>query len=239
MLPHDRAGHPRLREAVANRVRLVRGGVQVVPFPCMAGSTAALPSAKLAICCPADFAFTGEPWSADALAELVGWSRKHAGWLVEDDRDLDLYETGPHEAVLARGASAERTIYLGSFERSVFPEVGCGFIVAPHELVQSFSAAAQQQAYNSPLQMQRTLFDFITQGYIGASRQPASQSPWGAAQGGAGGLAQGRFHGRSLVPGRGFLPGGELSKRERTGAAGTRSRRKSRRGARACASRQA
>ena len=84
MLPHDRAGHPRLREAVANRVRLVRGGVQVVPFPCMAGSTAALPSAKLAICCPADFAFTGEPWSADALAELVGWSRKHAGWLVED-----------------------------------------------------------------------------------------------------------------------------------------------------------
>lgn len=167
MLPHDRAGHPRLREAVANRVRLVRGGVQVVPFPCMAGSTAALPSAKLAICCPADFAFTGEPWSADALAELVGWSRKHAGWLVEDDRDLDLYETGPHEAVLARGASAERTIYLGLFERSVFPEVGCGFIVAPHELVQSFSAAAQQQAYNSPLQMQRTLFDFITQGYIG------------------------------------------------------------------------
>lgn len=44
--------------------------------------------------------------------------------------------------------------------------MGCGFIVAP-ELVQSFSAAARQQAYNSPLQMQRTLFDFITQGYIG------------------------------------------------------------------------
>ena len=217
MLPHDRAGHPRLREAVANRVRLVRGiscdasqvfvtagaggamlligralalargrlvadapqlptevrhaldllGVRVVPFPSTVGSTSALPSAKLAICYAADFAFTGEPWSGEALDALVGWSRKHASWLVEDDRDLDLYEAGPHEAVLARGASAERTIYLGSFERSVFPQVGCGFIVVPHGLAQSFAAAAQQQAYNSPLQVQRTLSDFITQGYIG------------------------------------------------------------------------
>lgn len=216
MVPHDPAGHPRLREAIANRVRLVRGlscdaeqvfvtagsagalmliglaqghrrevladeralwsgarrglevlGRRILPLSFENQSICTPPPAGLAVCCAGDFAFSGEPWDDGTRDKLAEWAREHDAWLVEDDRDMDLYLDGPQHAVLPRSRAGDRSIYLGSFERSLFPEVGCSFVVVPHQMVDRFAEASVAQPLRVPFPLQRTLCDFIIQGYIG------------------------------------------------------------------------
>ncbi|MDO8276658.1 MAG: hypothetical protein Q7T63_00875, partial [Burkholderiaceae bacterium] len=53
------------------------------------------------------------------------------------------------------------------FERSVFPAVGCAFVVVPQSLAGQFTIAAERSPLFAPMQTQRVLSDFITQGHIG------------------------------------------------------------------------
>jgi GntR family transcriptional regulator/MocR family aminotransferase len=217
MLPHDPAGHQRLREAIANRVRLVRGmaceagqvfvaqDVGSAMLLVLAASSArggaaiadaqtvprqvrgALETMGLALQAPDFDALDGDGWPAAAFAilnaedlaaarrtftreaaqMLARWARRHSAWLVDDDRDLDLFEHGAQPALLGHGPCADLAIYLGSFERSVFPAAGCAFVVVPQALVARFANAAESVPGQPSLQVQRVMSDFITQGYIG------------------------------------------------------------------------
>ncbi|MEJ8840011.1 aminotransferase-like domain-containing protein [Ramlibacter sp. AN1133] len=246
LVARDPAGHPRLREAIANRVRLVRGmacdagqvfvtagvagAVLLVANACGAQckktlahrETLSLPlrhafeALGISIEAPDFSALEGNRWPAAALAvvnaedlemrarprhaavtrSLVQWARSHSAWMLEEDRDLDLFHEGLHPALLAGSAAPEVSIYLGSFERSVFPAVGCAFVVVPHALVEQFAAASEQSPWTAPLQTQRVLSDFITQGYIGRHANRLRRTHQERRQFAIGMLRKGRATGR-------------------------------------------
>ncbi|MGE0798844.1 MAG: PLP-dependent aminotransferase family protein [Lautropia sp.] len=205
LLAHEPAGIQRLREAIANRVRLVRG------MPCDAaqvfvtnGAGGAMLLAARALGASSDDVAGEEALMAPALGRALrllgirpnpadgagsaiaihsslqfaldgvaiddGLRQRLAArraWLIEEDLDDDLFEPGPHEAILARGPTQQRTVYLGSFERAIFPAVGCAFVVAPSSLASRFAEAASAMPWQVPLGLQKVVCDFITQGYIG------------------------------------------------------------------------
>jgi GntR family transcriptional regulator/MocR family aminotransferase len=217
MLARDPAGHQRLREAIANRVRLlrgmaceagqvfisqdrgsamllvlaassargkaaivdgqalsrpVRGALMTMGLAMQAPDFDALdrdgwPAAAVAILNAEDLAAARRTLTRESAQRLAGWARRHSAWLVDDDRDLDLFEHGAQPALLGHGPCADLAIYLGSFERSVFPAAGCAFVVVPQAMVARFAEAAASVPGQAPLQVQRVMSDFITQGYIG------------------------------------------------------------------------
>jgi GntR family transcriptional regulator/MocR family aminotransferase len=214
MYPHDPAGLRRLREAIANRLRLVRGMIcdadqvfvthdpgsamllVLAASPTRSGEALgnpdtlagpvrgalrtmgftlraadidgdAWPSANLAVLNSEDLAATGSTLSREAAERLATWARRYSAWLVDEDRDLDLFDHGAQPALLARGPCAEVAVYLGSFERGVFPAAGCAFVAVPQALRGRFVEAAATAPVQAPAQVQRVMTDFITQGYIG------------------------------------------------------------------------
>ena len=48
----------------------------------------------MALCCPGDPGFRGRPLDAGEAGALIAWAQKHDAWLVEEDRDLDLFGEG-------------------------------------------------------------------------------------------------------------------------------------------------
>ena len=217
LVVRDPMGHPRLREAIANRLRLVRGMtcdvgqvfitagasgavlLAATALGAQSGSTIAAlatpagpvcralgalgmrieppdlaslianrwPAAAMAVLNAEDLEMRGRPFDVELGQALAQWARQNSAWLIEEDGDLDLFHEGPQRSMLARGLTSQVSFYLGSFERSLFPAIDCGFLVVPQVLIDRFTAAAEQSPWYAPIQVQRVLSDFITQGYIG------------------------------------------------------------------------
>lgn len=223
LLPEDLcrgepAGIARLREAIANRTRLLRGmqcdasqvfvtaGTGCALLMCavalemkgrsVIGDAATLsrpvcraletlggalvapdlaacaegrwPTAAFALLNVEDFLFRDCMPGPESLGALAQWARAHSAWLIEEDHDAELFQGGSHASMLlGEGATRDRSIYLGSFERSLFPAIDCSFLIVPRALVERFEHAAQHVPWPAPTHTQRIVSDFITQGYIG------------------------------------------------------------------------
>jgi GntR family transcriptional regulator/MocR family aminotransferase len=61
-----------------------------------------------------------------------------------------------------------RVIYMGSFNKTMFPGLRLGFLIAPHSLIESFSAARTHVDGHPPAVIQSVLAEFITSGAYAA-----------------------------------------------------------------------
>jgi GntR family transcriptional regulator/MocR family aminotransferase len=128
--------------------------------------TALLPShARLACVAPAVQFPTGATVPADRRASLIDWARSGGAWLVEDDRDS---ECGQDEAApLPLAAEApDRSIFVASFNRLLFPGLCAAFLVAPPALVDQLRAAHASLGGRASLASQLALRAFITEGHF-------------------------------------------------------------------------
>jgi len=95
---------------------------------------------------------------------LLTWARRTNSILVENDHDGEFhYEGRPLESL--QGLDTEgRTVYIGTFSRTVFAALRIGYLVVPKSLATAFTAAKWLNDLHSATLEQETLAEFINTG---------------------------------------------------------------------------
>ena len=107
----------------------------------------------------------GTSLEASARARLLYWAGAGGGWIVEDDRDAELWGEGAPPPPLA-AEDGERVLLVGSFNRILFPGLCVAYLVAPPSLVERLRAVHAMIGGRASLASQLALQAFITDGHF-------------------------------------------------------------------------
>lgn len=88
---------------------------------------------KLAYVTPSHQFPTGVPMSLSRRLQLLEWCGANSAWIVEDDYDSEFVLQQTPSALA--GLDVTRTIYVGTFSKSLFPSLRIGFAGLPESLV--------------------------------------------------------------------------------------------------------
>ncbi|MFP5238035.1 MAG: PLP-dependent aminotransferase family protein [Acidobacteriota bacterium] len=126
---------------------------------------ASLPaSAKLAFVTPSHQFPTGAVLPLSRRLALLEWARQRNATIVENDYDGEFHYDG-HPIESLQGLDAgERTIYVGTFSRTIFPSLRIGYLIVPKSLTAAFTTAKWLCDQHSATLEQNTLAEFIASG---------------------------------------------------------------------------
>ena len=128
--------------------------------------TSALPSSRaaLAYVTPSHQFPLGSVMSISRRQALLAWAQRHASWIIEDDYDSEfrygLRPVDPLQTLDLHG----RVIYVGTFSKSLSPQLRLGYLVLPPALVQPFARAKQLADRHAPVLEQVVLAGLIRSG---------------------------------------------------------------------------
>jgi GntR family transcriptional regulator/MocR family aminotransferase len=124
------------------------------------------PRAKLLYTTPAHQFPLGMALPLDRRLELLDRARRMKALVIEDDYDSEFrYEGRPLPAL--QGLDAGNTVvFLGSFNKALFPSLRIGYAVLPPNLVESFAELRFHADRYTPQLDQAILCDFITEGHF-------------------------------------------------------------------------
>lgn len=111
---------------------------------------------------------TGVTLALERRLDLIAWAAERNGWIIEDDYDSQFHYDGLPTACVQGLDSAQRTIYLGTFAKSLYPGLRMGFMVLPPALVAPMSHARSMLDGHTPQLAQLTLARFIEDGHFAA-----------------------------------------------------------------------
>jgi GntR family transcriptional regulator/MocR family aminotransferase len=151
------AGRPAVRQILAAR------GARL--HAVTAADTDPLPAARLACVAPAVQLATGFALDHAARAHLLAWARAGDGWVLEDDRDSELWFDEPPPPPLA-AEEGGRVLLIGSFNRVLFPGLCVAFLVAPPAMIEPLRAAHAIVGGRASLVSQLALREFIGEGHF-------------------------------------------------------------------------
>jgi len=132
-----------------------------------AGLSAA-PRARAAFITPSHQYPLGIMLAMNRRLELLAWARKTGSWIIEDDYHSEYRYAGRPLAALQGLDDAERVIYVGTFNKVLFPGLRLGYIVVPPPLAQSFAGARFLLDRQAPTLPQALVAEFMRQGYFAA-----------------------------------------------------------------------
>lgn len=96
--------------------------------------------------------------------QLLEWAGKNDGYIIEDDYDSELrYHNRPIPSLQSIDSS-ERTIYLGTFSKSLSPDLRMAYIVLPMHLLTSYREKYLYANCTVPALLQLTLAEYIENG---------------------------------------------------------------------------
>lgn len=122
--------------------------------------------AKLAYVTPSHQFPLGVTMAIERRMQLVDWANRNQGWIFEDDYDSEYrYAHRPIPAMQGLD-SGERTIYVGSFSKVMFPSLSIGYVVVPQALVVQFRNALSLVGRPPSKVDQIVLSEFIEQGHF-------------------------------------------------------------------------
>ncbi len=110
---------------------------------------------------------TGATLSLDRRLAVIEWARQHQGWIIEDDYDSEFHYAGKPTACVQGLDPHERTIYIGTFTKSLFPGLRIGYMVLPPQLVAPMTVARTLLDGHSAPIPQLTLARFMEGGHFG------------------------------------------------------------------------
>ncbi|MGH7720212.1 MAG: PLP-dependent aminotransferase family protein, partial [Gemmatimonadaceae bacterium] len=154
------------------RGAFVAAGARVVGVPVdgeglnVEAGKARAPGARLAYVSPSHQFPLGVTMSLRRRLALLDWTRESGAWLLEDDYDSEYRYVSRPISALQGIDTAGRVIYTGTFSKVLFPALRLGYLVAPHSLVDAFTAAHLFADTQSPTVEQAVLADFITDGHF-------------------------------------------------------------------------
>lgn len=159
-------GYPRARQAFQAH------GIQLVNVPVDPdGMNVSLAigngrEAKLAYITPSHQFPLGVTMTIERRMQLIEWASRNPGWIVEDDYDSEFrYAHRPIPALQGLDFG-DRTIYVGSFSKVIYPSLGIGFAVVPPCLVDGFRAVLAMAGRPPSLVDQMVLTEFIVEGHF-------------------------------------------------------------------------
>jgi len=100
--------------------------------------------------------------------EIIEWARQQQAWIIEDDYDSEFHYAGRPMACVQGLDPHQRTIYIGTFTKSLFPGLRIGFMILPTELVAPMTIARTLLDGHSAPIPQLTLARFMQGGHFGA-----------------------------------------------------------------------
>lgn len=111
---------------------------------------------------------TGATLTLDRRLALIEWAARHQAWIIEDDYDSEFHYAGKPTACVQGLDQHDRTIYIGTFTKSLFPGLRIGYVVLPSQLVKPITVARTLlDGHSAPL-AQLTLARFMEGGHFGA-----------------------------------------------------------------------
>jgi GntR family transcriptional regulator / MocR family aminotransferase len=97
---------------------------------------------------------------------LLDQANRWGAWVLEDDCDSEYRYRGRPLPSLQGLDSTGRVIYMGTFNKTLFPSLRLGFLVLPKDLIEAFCHALSVTDGYSPLAEQAVLADFIAEGHF-------------------------------------------------------------------------
>ncbi|AVR87236.1 PLP-dependent aminotransferase family protein [Thauera aromatica] len=111
---------------------------------------------------------TGATLALDRRLAVIEWARQHQTWIIEDDYDSEFHYAGKPTACVQGLDAHDRTLYIGTFTKSLFPGLRIGYMVLPPQLVAPMTVARTLLDGHSAPIPQLTLARFIEGGHFGA-----------------------------------------------------------------------
>lgn len=126
-----------------------------------------LPSQARIVCVTPSHQFPlGSAMSMSRRMALLEFARKNDAVVIEDDYDCEFRYDGRPLDALQTIDRHESVLYVGTFSKSMFPELRLGFIVAPPWAMDALIAAKQHSDLLSPFINQHALAAFIADGHL-------------------------------------------------------------------------
>ncbi len=132
----------------------------------MAFEPALAGEARLAFVMPSRQHPLGRTLSLPRRLALLEWARANDAWIIEDDYDSEFRYTGRPLPSMRSIDGGNRTIYVGTFSKALFPALRIGYVVLPPALVGMFRNAMALVFRSMPVAPQMALADFIADGHF-------------------------------------------------------------------------
>lgn len=124
------------------------------------------PQARIAYVTPAHQYPLGHEMSLERRKALLAWAQEQDAYIVEDDYDGDYRYEGRPIASLQGMDDDGRVIYVGSFNKILFPGLRIAYAIVPEALVAAFVDAKHVADGHTALLMQGVLAAFIHEGHL-------------------------------------------------------------------------
>lgn len=153
------------------RGALVAAGARIVPVPidgeglAVERGIALAPRARLAYVTPSHQYPTGVTLSLERRLALLDWAAHSEAWILEDDYDSDYRYSGRPLTALQGLDVAGRVLYIGTFNKTVFPALRLAYLVVPQGLADAVRTVRTLGGHHAPPIEQAILADFLAEGH--------------------------------------------------------------------------
>ena len=127
---------------------------------------AAAPRARAAFVTPSHQFPTGVVLTMARRLKLIAWARAAGAWIVEDDYASEFRYGGRPLTSLQGLDTSERTIYVGTLNKALFPGLRTGYLIVPEPLLQQFVTTRYLMDRQPPSLQQEVLAAFIGEGHL-------------------------------------------------------------------------
>ncbi|MDQ7989394.1 MAG: PLP-dependent aminotransferase family protein [Candidatus Dactylopiibacterium sp.] len=130
----------------------------------MTAQLAALGRAQLAYVTPTHQFPLGAFLPIGRRRELLAWAQRSRAWIIEDDYDSEYRYTVRPEATLQSLDTQGCVIYVGTFSKTLSPQLRLGYMVLPPALMDTFAAARRLMDRHGATSAQQALARLLEEG---------------------------------------------------------------------------
>jgi GntR family transcriptional regulator / MocR family aminotransferase len=150
-----------------------QSGAKIIPVPVdehglsVTAGERLCKNAKAAYLTPAHQSPLGVAMPVERRLAVLSWAQRAGAFLIEDDYDSEYrFEGRPIPALQGLDKNGS-VIFLGSFNKVMFPSLRLGYLVSPPSLLDSLLALRLAADFYPPSLDQAILCDFMSEGHMG------------------------------------------------------------------------